>query len=191
MTHVLFAVAAAALVASCGSSPSPEPRPAAKPCSAVRPTLAIAASERVNATAAGAGRPVQVRVYLLKGDARLRNASFEEIWQNDAEILQGDLIQVDQHTLFPGKSQQVRLAPKGEARHVAVVALFGEPQGKDWFVSYELLPPRTRPPCPREAPKLAVWLDRMQIQDGDGRAEEPAPEEPPGTDASSTGGTRD
>jgi hypothetical protein len=58
-------------------------------------------------------------------------------------------------------------------QYLAVVALFREPQGKDWFVSYQIEPPRTKPPCPDKDSRIPVWLDRMQIQDGAGRESAP------------------
>ena|SRR6186713_234631 len=176
---------------ACSSSPPPAPvTPPAKPCPPLEPTLSISASQRVNPTADGQGRPVQVRVYQLSADARLRNASFEDVWQKDKDVLQADLLSVDQHTVFPGESKQVQLKTNPQAVFVGLVALFREPQGKDWFVTYELAPPHTTPPCPTAPPHLSVWLDRMQIQDGQGRADEAAPEQgsAPAQDPAAPGG---
>ena len=157
---------------ACSSSPPPQANPPPKPCKALDPTLTISASQRVNPTADGEGRPVQVRVYQLSADARLRNASFEDIWQKDKDALSTDLLTMDQHTIFPGETKQVQLKTNPQAVFIGLVALFREPQGKDWFVTYELAPPRTTPPCPTSPPQLSVWLDRMQIQDGQGRTDD-------------------
>ena len=158
---------------ACSSSPPPAANPPpAKPCPVLEPTLTLSASQRVNPTAEGEGRPVQVRVYQLTADARLRNASFEDIWQKDKDALQTDMLSVDQHTLFPGETKQIQLKTNPQAVYIGLVALFREPQGKDWFTTYELSPPRTTPPCTNAPPHLSVWLDRMQIQDGQGRADD-------------------
>jgi type VI secretion system protein VasD len=171
---------------SCGSAPPPPPKPVPKPCAPLAPVLAIAASDRLNATADGQPRPVQLRIYQLKSDTRLRSSSFEDIWQKEAHALAGDLVKSDEHTIYPGQSTEVDLKPEPGVTTVAAVALFREPQGKDWFVSYELQPPRSEPPCPQGDARIPIWLDRMQIQDGSGRAEEAGSSTPgsaPGSDA--------
>ncbi|MGC4088537.1 MAG: type VI secretion system lipoprotein TssJ [Polyangiaceae bacterium] len=161
---------------ACSSTPPPAaPPPPEKPCPVLEPTLTLSASQRVNPTADGQGRPVQVRVYQLSADARLRNATFEDIWQKDKDALQADMLGVEQHTLFPGETKQVQLKPNPQAVFLGLVALFREPQGKDWYMTYELAPPRTTPPCPTSPPNLSVWLDWMQIQDGQGRTDDAAP----------------
>jgi type VI secretion system protein VasD len=170
----------------CGSAPPPPPAAPPKPCPALSPALAITATTRINATAAGEGRPLQVRIYQLKSDAKLRAAEFDDIWQNDQKTLEGDLVSAEQQTIFPGKTLDIPLAVKPGAAFVAVVGLFREPKGKDWFVSYELAPAATEPPCPAKATPIAVWIDRMQIQDGAGR--EPETETAPATDT--TAGAR-
>lgn len=172
MKYAVFAAILAVLLPACGSPPPPPPKAAPKPCPAVRPILALTATSRVNAEAAGEGRPVQIRVYQLRNDARLRTASFEDIWQNDAVTLDKDLIAVEEHTLFPSETKLLPLSPQPGAGTLALVALFREPQGKDWFVTYELEAPRSVAPCPKEA-RIPIWVDRMQIQDGTGREAEP------------------
>ncbi len=136
------------------------------------PKLELIASERVNGTTAGDGRPVQVRLYQLKNDAVLQNSSFEEIWQQDRTVLADDLLNMVEVTVYPGKSKVVDLEPDEAANKLGVVALFREPQGKDWFLTYDLdlVPPN--PPCPKDSPRISVYLDRMQIQDGRGRPSE-------------------
>jgi type VI secretion system protein VasD len=175
MKYAVFAVLLAVFLPACGSAPPPPPKPAAKPCQPVRPTLALTATARVNAETTGEGRPVQVRVYQLRSDARLRTASFEDVWQNDAATLDKDLIGMEEHTLFPSETKLLPLTPQPGAGTLALVALFREPQGKDWFVTYDLEPPRSVAPCPKQGARIPVWVDRMQIQDGAGReAESPS-----------------
>ncbi len=166
-------------IGACAAAPEPPAKPP-EPCPPVDTVIALNASERVNATAEGEGRPVQVRVYRLRGETRLRGATFEEIWQADREALQTDLASVSEYTVYPGKTQLVTLKPDAEAHFVALVALFREPQGNDWFLTYELERAPETPPC-AETGTIPVWLDRMQIQDGEGRSEPEgsAPETPP------------
>jgi type VI secretion system protein VasD len=178
----LALVAGIAALARC-SSKAPSPKEPAVACSLPNPLLAITASENANASG-GQGRPVQVRVYQLKSDARLLSAGFEDVWRNDAAYFAGDLLKVDEYTVYPGQTKLVKIARNPEAQSLAAVALFREPQGKSWFVSYELATPRKDAPCPPAEPRIAVWVDRMQIEDGQGRptgiesfaAETPAPD---------------
>lgn len=167
----LTAIASFTLITGigCSSSAPPPPKRPPKRCKVLPPKLELAASERVNGTTAGDGRPVQVRLYQLKNDAVLQNSSFEEIWQQDRTVLADDLVNVVELTVYPGKSQVVPLEPDEAANKLGVVALFREPQGKDWFVTYELESTAPKPPCPTKAPRISVYLDRMQIQDGQGR----------------------
>ncbi|MDF3067014.1 MAG: hypothetical protein K0R38_2615 [Polyangiaceae bacterium] len=157
-------------VTACGGAPPPAaPATAAKPCQAQPLTLALTATQRSNALSGGEGRPVQLRVYQLKSDARMRTASFEDIWQNDAKTLEGEVVASEQHTVFPGEKKTITLQPKPDAAFLGVVALFREPQGKDWFLAYEIAPPKSQPPCDAKTDAIPIWLDRMQIQDGAGR----------------------
>lgn len=118
-----------------------------------------------------------MRAYQLVSDARLRNAPFEDIWQKDKETLQADLVSVEQYSLFPGETKELQLKPNAQAHFLALVALFREPQGKDWYLSMELEQPGASATCPTSKPRVQAWLDRMQIQDGQGRTEDAAPTE--------------
>jgi type VI secretion system protein VasD len=176
--------AGAVLVGCGGAPPAAAPATPAKPCPPPPLTLALTATERSNALSSGEGRPVQVRVYQLKSDAHLRTASFEDVWQNEAKALEGDVVSSEQQTIFPGEKKSVSVTPKPDATYLAVVALFREPQGKDWFLTYEIAPPKTESPCATKATPIPVLLDRMQIQDGAGRESEGAGQ---GSDASESG----
>lgn len=150
------------------SAPVPEPKVAKKEtCPPAATSIVLSASDRSNATPDGTGRPVQVRVYQLLADAKLRGATFEEIWQKDKETLGTDLKSVSELTAFPGKSQDLPIKRHPEANFVALVALFREPKGTDWFVTYELTAPPQTPPCAK-AMTIPVYLDRMKIKDGEG-----------------------
>lgn len=157
-------------IAAC-SAPAPEPKVAKKEtCPPVATRIELSASDRSNATPEGNGRPVQVRVYQLHADTKLRGATFEEIWQKDKEILATDLKSVAEYTVFPGKSQEISVARNPDANFLGLVALFREPKGTDWYVTYELTSPPQSPPCAK-AMSIPVYLDKMQIQDGEGRGD--------------------
>ena len=169
----LLPLLSVAVVVACGGTPPPaSPAQAAKPCPALPLTLAVTASARSNSLAAGDGRPVQLRLYQLRSDVRLRSASFEDVWQNEAKALEGEVVASEQHTVFPGTRQTISVAPKPDANYLGLVALFREPQGKDWLLTYEIAPRNPQPPCAAKADAIQIWFDRMQIQDGAGRAPE-------------------
>jgi type VI secretion system protein VasD len=158
---------------ACSSAPPPPPAaPApAEPCVAPRPHVTIAASSQANAGVDGRGLPVQVRLYQLKSEAKLLNAFFEEIWNDDAKTFADDLVSKREITVYPGQSQAFELDQSPDSRVLSAVALFREPRGKDWFVDYDLALAKKEPPCPPAEPRISIWLDRMKIQDGEGRVE--------------------
>lgn len=172
LTRGALRLSAAALLAGCASAPAAPPAPPVeqKACPPRTIELSLSASERANPSPDGEGRPVQVRAYQLVADAKLRSASFEDIWQKDKDTLQADLVSVEQFSLFPNESKSVLIKPAPSAHYISLVALFREPQGKDWFVSFELADPGSSATCATAPLRLPIWLDRMQIQDGQGRA---------------------
>jgi type VI secretion system protein VasD len=158
---------------ACSSAPPPPPvAPApAEPCVAPRPRVTVAASSHANAGVDGRGLPVQVRLYQLKSEVKLLNAFFEEIWNDDAKTFADDLVSKREITVYPGQSQSFELDQSPDSRVLSAVALFREPRGKDWFVDYDLALAKKEPPCPPAEPRISIWLDRMKIQDGEGRVE--------------------
>ena len=146
------------------SAPAPEPKVAKKEtCPPVATSIALSASDRSNATPEGTGRRVQVRVYQLHSDTKLRGATFEE-------VLATDLKSVAEYTVFPGKVQEIPVTRNPAANFLGLVALFREPKGTDWYVTYELTTPSPAPPCAKVM-SIPVYIDRMRIGDGEGRGD--------------------
>lgn len=177
-----LAVASILLLSSC-SSPPPPAAPPPKPCEALAPVITVVASGQVNAGPDGKGLPVQVRLYQLKSEARLLNAFFEEVWKEDQKTFAEDMLDKREITVFPGKSQKLELEQLPDTRVLSAVALFREPRGRDWFLNYDLEQAKKEPPCPTAGPRISIWLDRMKIQDGEGRVEAEAT---PATEAGPT-----
>jgi type VI secretion system VasD/TssJ family lipoprotein len=128
----------------------------------------LAAGARANADEGGPGLPVAVRVYQLQRDTHLRNAAFDDVWQDDKATLKEDLLAVEEHTAYPGQKARFELALRPGARAIAAVALFRQPQGNDWFVIFDLDAQNEKPPCPVAEPEISLWVDRAKIQDGQG-----------------------
>jgi len=158
----------ALLALRCAAPPPPAAPALVSACQREAASVSLAASEQVNANAGGPGLPVSVRLYQLRSDARLRNAAFDSVWQDDKAALKGDLLEMSEHTAYPGQALQWKLSLSPEASVIAAVALFREPKGKDWFVTFDLEPLRTKPPCSTAEPEISLWVDRTKIQDGRG-----------------------
>ncbi len=81
------------LVAGC--SPA-APAQAPKPCDVQIVTLNLYAADNINPNERGNTRPVVVRLYQLKNDVRMENATYDEILLKDKETLADDFGKVDE-----------------------------------------------------------------------------------------------
>jgi type VI secretion system protein VasD len=176
------AVAVGAIGVACSSSPVVVQPP--KSCTLQIVGMTVIASPKINPEEDGSPRPVQVRIYQLKADARFLNASFEEIWKDDKGTLQDDLTKVQEFSVFPDTRSEVKFERDESALYVVVVALFRSPKGHNWLTEFELPPPPGKgncmfpdpkcagPDCQKEAgppplaPHFAVWIDENRVDDG-------------------------
>lgn len=126
----------------------------------------MSATDRSNFGADGNGRPVQLWIFLLKNDSKLQIAKFDDVLQNRQAALEGDIVKVDEYTLFPRETKLIPVQPNPDARTIAAVALFREPQGKRWFASFDLEASQTSNACPPPERRIQLVLDRMQIGEG-------------------------
>lgn len=167
-----------AALAGCAGSP-----PAAKAperCPAQHVTVSVLASRRLNPTASGEPRSVVVRVYQLRSDVHLSNATFERLWHDDKATLGEDLVKVDERTVYPGERSDVSFDRADGIDHVAAVALFQSPQGRRWTSDLELPPTPAPGACAAAcedddegcdaraiaAPHLSFYLDTNTVADG-------------------------
>lgn len=168
-------VIASAAVASCGSAVAPAQQ--AKKCDIQTVSMSVVASPNINPTLDGEPRPVQMRIYQLKDDVRLQSASFEDVWKDDATALAGDIVKRDELFVYPSTRTDFKFDRDPAALHVVGAALFREPKGRSWFVSFDLPPPPgkgdcsipgcTGPSCGANPnPRFAIWLDATHVQDG-------------------------
>ena len=192
----IFAIAAAGAAATCGaviacSNGNNTVLPIKEPDNCKQQIIgtSIIASERLNPTECGDSRPVQLRMYQLKTDIRLQNASFDEIWKKDKETLKDDLIKVDEMTVYPDSRQEIKFERDDSALVVAAVALFRDHRGRSWYTTFELPPPAGKGNC--GMPKCAggdcadagrvgnqlslnysLWLFNTRIESGEDHLEE-------------------
>ncbi len=159
------------VIPACSSTPAPE---AAAPCDVQIVTLNIYAADNINPNETGNPRPVVVRLYQLKGDVRLLNASYDDVLLKDKEVLADDVMKVDEVGVFPNDLVEVKFERIKEASFLAGVALFHSPKGQSWKTFYEF------PLLPGEAncggrggdggaeadPRAAFYIESTKIDNG-------------------------
>ena len=108
---VTAAIAAAISLGGLGvacSSGTPVVVQPPKSCTLQVVGMTIIASPKINPEEDGSPRPVQLRLYQLKTDTRLLNASFDQIWKDDKATLQDDLVKVDEFPVYPDTRTEVK-----------------------------------------------------------------------------------
>jgi type VI secretion system protein VasD len=174
-------IVALVLAASLTACPSAAPPETPKKCPPQNITVSILASASTNPTPTGQPRPVVVRIYQLKNDSRLFNASFEQIWHEDKATLGDDVVKSDEVEVYPATRADVRFDRAEPVEHVAAVALFQDPKGRSWYSSFDLPPPPEPGKCTEQACEeddedcttraalashYAVWIDGSKVDDG-------------------------
>jgi type VI secretion system protein VasD len=161
------------LASGCSSAEPPAAAP--KPCDVQVVTLNIYAADNINPNDSGNPRPVVVRLYQLKNDVRMENASYDDILLKDKEALQDDLMKVDEVSVFPNDLVEVKFERIKEASVLAGVALFHSPKGTSWktYYGFPLLPGEAQ--CGGRAsdggkadadPRTAFFLESTKIDNG-------------------------
>jgi type VI secretion system protein VasD len=175
----LLALTATVLVSCAGTVPAPE---APQKCPPQTVTISLLASPAINPTPAGAPRPVVVRVYQLKNDARLYNASFEDVWHDDKTALGDDVVKMNEVEIYPASRVDLKFERSEPVAHVAAIALFQQPKGRSWFSIFDLPPPPEPGKCDKQAcssdddddcaarasdtGQYSFWLDASKVDDG-------------------------
>ena len=165
----------------CGGGSAAAPPPAAAgagaKCEPQKITVSVLASPNINPTEEGSSRPVVVRVYQLKADTRLYNASFEQIWHDDKATLAEDLVKMDEVQAYPSTRSDLKFDRAEGVDYVAAVALFHNPRGKSWYTAFDLPPRPEAGKCnacededctdrPVQNAELAFWIDGSKVDDG-------------------------
>ena len=75
----------------------------------------------------GLSVPVLVRVYQLKDNQALENATYDELVSQGERALRDDLVEERVVVIKPGEAAQLNTPLRGEAQYVGVVALFRSP----------------------------------------------------------------
>jgi type VI secretion system protein VasD len=91
-------------------------------------------TDHLNPDESGAPLSVIVRVYQLKDKERFVRAPFRELWKNDDKVLDGDLLERKEVTVYPETKTSVELQvdKKKGVQYLGVMALFRKPEGELW-----------------------------------------------------------
>lgn len=160
------------LAAGC---PAPPPAVAPPPCNTQIVTLTVFSSDLINPNEGAKTRPVVLRLYQLRSDVKLFNASYDDLLLRDAEVLGDDALRSDEVEVFPGDRVQVQFERNPEANFLAGVALFQFPRGQSYKTFYEfpLMPgdgacvaAATGKEPPNAAPKVDFYIDGTKLDNG-------------------------
>lgn len=173
---VACALACALATSSCGG-PTIVPISSAKKCELQVVSLTVVASPSINPTIDGETRPVQLRIYQLKDDVRLQSATFDQVWKEDAATLGQDIVKRDDVFVYPNTRTDVKFDRDPSASFVVGAALFRNPKGKSWYVSFELPPAPGKGDCLAPGcedgkcgndanPRFSMWVDATRVDDG-------------------------
>ncbi len=172
--------AAAVLAGACGGTPRPSCDPQENA------NLRIEATDRLNPDEDGRPLPTKVRIYQLANIGAMETATFEEIWEHDADTLGDAMLGMDEVWIYPESRMNRQFERNPEANYIVGVAIVRRPTGVSWRTILELPPPAAEAQCaalqanpdapPEEQPNvyLAFELDDYQIE-GSVRLEYPPP----------------
>jgi type VI secretion system protein VasD len=157
-----------------GCAPAAPPA-APKPCDVQIVTLRIYAADNINPNDTQNPRPVVIRLYQLKDEMRLQNATYDEVLLQDKEVLADDIVKVDELSVFPNDLVEVKFERAKEASTLGGVALFHSPRGQSWktFYAFPLLPGEAQ--CagrgtdggpPQSDPQVSFFVESTKLDNG-------------------------
>ena len=113
----------------------------------------------------GYSLPVLVRVYQLKGKDRFQQATFNDLWKSDKEVLGDDLVDRKEITVQPGTKVelQIDLEVKRGATYLGVMALFRKHDVEGWRQIVEASSSALNPMTPKV--KLIVDKNLVKLAD--------------------------
>jgi type VI secretion system protein VasD len=94
--------------------------------------VSLTAGDQANLDERGNPLPVQVRVYQLQDKTAFLQASFNELWQQDTEVLGDNLLDKKEVSVAPNGSVSVDMKRNKDCHYIGVVAIFRHPEGDNW-----------------------------------------------------------
>jgi type VI secretion system VasD/TssJ family lipoprotein len=175
-----LALSAMALLLSygCGHAATPAPEtPPPPPCATPEPLrVSLQASQHLNPGERGEALATVIRLYQLKGSAKIASASFDDLLDHDRDALGEDFLGVQEVTINPGDKSDPPLLRNADATTLGAVALFRQPAGTTWRAILKLAPPDPQhchaPPRPTDPAKankvpdntIRIFLDENRLE---------------------------
>jgi type VI secretion system protein VasD len=140
-TGALF-LASALVAVTVGCSHAASAPPVSAPAAAC-PTpevlrISLTASPRLNPGEKGESLATVVRLYQMKGIAKLGGVSFDDLLDHDKDALGDDFLGMQEVTINPGEKLDSVEARKTEGSYLLAVALFRQPSGTTWHATKKL-----------------------------------------------------
>ena len=131
-----------AMTSGCSHDPPPPPQAPPPPCPTPEPVhVSLQASNRLNPGEHGEALATVVRLYQLKGTAKIANASFDDLLDHDRDALGEDFLAVQEVTINPGDRLDPPIPRNPDTTTLGAVALFRQPAGTTWRAIVKLAPP--------------------------------------------------
>jgi len=108
--------------------------------------IKLKSSENLNPDSEMHSLPVIVQIYQLTDLDKFEQASFNDLWKKDSEILGGSLLSRKEFTILPNSETQIKLLKDSKTKYIAFLALFRNPENNDWRSSKKIsvgISPRT------------------------------------------------
>jgi type VI secretion system protein VasD len=98
----------------------------------------VEASEDVNQDKDGRSLPTTVRLLQLRRIKSLKNAGFEELWNEPKRVLGEDLLESEELVIYPEELHVKTMTINDEATHFVGTGIFTAPEGKSWRTIFKL-----------------------------------------------------
>lgn len=122
----------------------------------------LTTTRSLNHDDSGAGLPVVVRIYQLKAPGKFQQAEFKTLWKNDKDVLEGDVLERKEVTVFPDAKSVVEIdvQKKNGAAYIGVMALFRKPEMESWKQIVRAESSSWNP----FTPKIKMVLDQYRVK---------------------------
>lgn len=123
LSRAMVPVVAAAILAACSGSSTPDPTTAG---------LTVQATEKINPNAAGTASPVVVRIYELKATSVFDTAEFSQLFYDDQATLGGDMLDRREIEIAPGQTIERTDTLSSETRYLGFIAGYRDLSNATW-----------------------------------------------------------
>lgn len=103
--------------------------------SGVKPTAmagSITISSDVNPDHTGRPSPVIVRIYQLRNSGVFTSADFFNLYDNESNVLSGDLVTREEYNLLPGEIKSIDPVIDSQTHYIGVIAAFRDIEQSSW-----------------------------------------------------------